>query len=124
MTDKEQKKAAKEFAAYWKDKGSEKSDTQTYWNQLLTDVFGAEKLTGLVKYEKTVTVDGNQQYIDAYIRHDNVTIIVEQKSLGKDYTEKLHQSGDIMLTPYEQAKRYDDNLNKKEQADYIITCNF
>ncbi len=47
MTDKEQKKAAKEFAAYWKDKGSEKSDTQTYWNQLLTDVFGAEKLTGL-----------------------------------------------------------------------------
>jgi hypothetical protein len=87
-------------------------------------VFGAEKLTGLVKYEKTVTVDGNQQYIDAYIRHDNVTIIVEQKSLGKDYTEKLHQSGDIKLTPYEQAKRYDDNLNKKEQADYIITCNF
>ena len=124
MTDKEQKKAAKEFAAYWKDKGSEKSDTQTYWNQLLTDVFGAEKLTGLVKYEKPVIVDGNQKYIDVYIRHDNVTIIVEQKSLGKDLTEKLHQSGDIMLTPYEQAKRYDDNLNKKEQADYIITCNF
>ena len=124
MTDKEQKKAAKEFAAFWKDKCSEKSDTQTYWNQLLTDVFGAEKLTGLVKYEKPVTVDGNQKYIDVYIRHDNVTIIVEQKSLGKDLTEKLHQSGDIMLTPYEQAKRYDDNLNKKEQADYIITCNF
>lgn len=124
MTDKEQKKAAKEFAAYWKDKGSEKSDTQTYWNQLLTDVFGAEKLTGLVKYEKPVIVDGNQKYIDVYIRHDNVTIIVEQKSLGKDLTEKLHQSGDIMLTPYEQAKRYDDNLNRKEQADYIITCNF
>ena len=124
MTDKEQKKAAKEFAAYWKDKGSEKSDTQTYWNQLLTDVFGAEELTGLVKYEKPVIVDGNQKYIDVYIRHDNVTIIVEQKSLGKDLTEKLHQSGDIMLTPYEQAKRYDDNLNRKEQADYIITCNF
>ena len=30
----------------------------------MTDVFGAEKLTGLVKYEKPVIVDGNplQEY--------------------------------------------------------------
>ena len=124
MTDKEQKKAAKAFVAYWKDKGSEKSDTQTYWNQLLIEVFGAEKLAGLIEYEKPVIVNGNQKYIDAYIHHDNVRIIVEQKSLGRDLKEKGHQSGGISLTPYEQAKRYDDNLNKSERADYIITCNF
>ena len=34
MTEKEQKSAAKAFAAYWKDKGDEKSDTQSFWLSL------------------------------------------------------------------------------------------
>ncbi len=124
MNATEQKTAAKKFAEYWKDRGSEKSETQSFWNQLLSEIFGIEKLIGYIEYEKPVIVDGNQKYIDAYICHDNIRIIIEQKSKGINLKEKAHQSGGIMLTPYEQAKRYDDNLNKHERADYIITCNF
>ena len=31
MTETEKKKAATKFAADWKDRGNEKSDTQTFW---------------------------------------------------------------------------------------------
>lgn len=34
MTDKEQKTAAKKFAEYWRNKGDEKSDTQSFWFML------------------------------------------------------------------------------------------
>ena len=37
-----QRKAAKEFAAYWKDKGYEKGESQKFWLSLLRDVFGME----------------------------------------------------------------------------------
>ena len=39
MTQAEQQRAAKEFAAFWKDKGDEKQETQRYWIGLLTELF-------------------------------------------------------------------------------------
>ena len=39
MTQTEQQRAAKEFAAFWKDKGDEKQETQRYWIGLLTELF-------------------------------------------------------------------------------------
>ena len=38
MTDKEQKKAAKEFAAHWESRGDEKQETQLFWIDLLQNV--------------------------------------------------------------------------------------
>ena len=38
MTDAQQRKAAKAFAAYWKDKGYEKGESQAFWLSLLRDV--------------------------------------------------------------------------------------
>ena len=43
MNDKEQSKKAKEFAEFWKGKGYEKGQSQTFWLQLLSDVFGIDK---------------------------------------------------------------------------------
>ena len=40
MNDKEQSQKAKEFAKYWKNKGYEKGQSQQFWIQLLTDVYG------------------------------------------------------------------------------------
>ena len=51
-------------------------------------------------------------------------MIIEQKSLGKALDSKIHNSDDIDLTPYEQAKRYNDNLPYDEKARWIVTCNF
>ena len=42
MNDVEQRVAAKAFAAYWKDKGYEKGESQSFWLSLLRDVFGKE----------------------------------------------------------------------------------
>lgn len=45
MTDKEQKKAAKEFAARWEGKGYEKGESQLFWIDLLTNVLGVDDIT-------------------------------------------------------------------------------
>ncbi len=39
MTDMEQRKAAKEFALRWKEKGYEKGESQKFWIDLLENVF-------------------------------------------------------------------------------------
>ena len=44
MTDKEQSQKAKEFSEFWKDRGYEKGQSQTFWLQLLSQVFGIEHL--------------------------------------------------------------------------------
>lgn len=46
ITEKQQKKAAKEFAEYWKDKGYEKGQSQKFWIDLLQNVYGVENATG------------------------------------------------------------------------------
>lgn len=38
MTDAQQKAAAKQFSAYWKGKGYEKGESQSFWLSLLRDV--------------------------------------------------------------------------------------
>ena len=43
MNDRQQKKAAKNFAEYWKGKGYEKGDSQAFWLSLLRDVFGVDR---------------------------------------------------------------------------------
>ena len=81
-----------------------------------------EHATAQVNFEKKVVVNGNTKRIDAYLPETHV--LIEQKSRGKRLDQKIHNSGDIELTPYEQAKRYNDNLPYDEKARWIITSNF
>ena len=122
MTDAEQREAARQFINRWQNKGNEDEDGRSYWIELLHDVLGMEDVTQHVNFEKKVYVDGNKKRIDAYLPETQV--IIEQKSLGKALDQKIHNSGDIDLTPYEQAKRYSDNLDFSERARWIVTCNF
>ncbi|MCH4072063.1 DNA methyltransferase [Pseudoramibacter sp.] len=122
MTDAEQREAARQFINRWQGKGNEDEDGRSYWIELLHDVLGMEDVTQHVNFEKKVYVDGNKKRIDAYLPETKV--IIEQKSLGKALDQKIHNSGDIDLTPYEQAKRYSDNLDFSERARWIVTCNF
>ena len=122
MTDAEQREAARQFVNKWHGKGNEDEDGRSYWIDLLHNVLGMENVTDRVDFEKKVYVDGNKKRIDAYIPETRV--LIEQKSLGKALDQKIHNSGDIDLTPYEQAKRYNDNLAFSERARWIITCNF
>ena len=122
MTDTEQREAVRQFVNRWMGKGKEDEDGRSYWIDLLSNVIGMDNVIERLNFEKKVVVEGNTKRIDVYIPETHV--IVEQKSLGKALDQKIHNSGDIDLTPYEQAKRYNDNLPYDEKARWIVTCNF
>ena len=107
MNDKTRKKNAKLFAEYWKDKGNEKSETQAYWNSLLRDVFDVKEPEKYIQYEKPVVID-NKSFIDGYIQETKV--LIEQKSFGIDLRKPEKQSDGSLLTPYEQGRRYANEL--------------
>ena len=122
MTDAERREAARQFFNKWNGKGREDEDDRSYWLDILQRILGADDATDRVEFQKKVTVGGNVKRIDAYIPETRV--IIEQKSLTIALDKKIHQSGDIDLTPYEQAKRYNDNLPFDEKARWIVTSNF
>ena len=66
MKDNEMRLAAKEFAAYWKDKGYEKGESQPFWIELLGKVFGIENPTHFITFEEQVKLD-HTSFIDGHI---------------------------------------------------------
>lgn len=121
MTQQEQQKNAKEFAAIWADRGDEKSETHNFWIGLLHSVFGIENAENIIEFEKRVSL-GHTSFIDAYI--ENTSVLIEQKSIDIDLHKAYKQSDGEMLTPFQQAHRYASNLPRSLSPRWIITCNF
>ena len=121
MTDKEQQKAAKAFAAYWKGKGDEKGESQKFWLSLLRDVYGIEHPEDYISFEDRVFL-GHTSFIDGYIA--DTKVLIEQKALGKDLKKPIKQSDGTMLNPFQQAKRYITELPVSKHPRWVITCNF
>lgn len=121
MTPIEQQKAAREFAEFWQGKGNEKSDAQAFWFSLLRQVFGMENPEQNIEVEKPVPLD-HTSFIDVYIPATKV--LIEQKSIGKDLNKGYTQSDGTPLTPYQQAKRYANELPRREYPRWIVVCNF
>lgn len=121
MTETEQKAAAKKFAADWKGKGDEKSDTQKFWLSLLRDVYGVEEPEKFAEFEVRVKNE-HTNFIDCYLPATQV--MIEQKTLGKSLRKAIRQSDGSMLTPVQQAKRYIPNLPRSMHPRWLITCNF
>lgn len=121
MTDAQQKKAAKEFSAYWKDKGYEKGESQKFWIDLLQNVYGVEDVIRYISFEDQVHLD-HTSFIDGYIKATHV--MIEQKSLGKDLRKGIKQSDGSVLSPFQQAKRYSAELPYDDRPRWIVTCNF
>lgn len=121
MTDAQQREAARQFFYRWNGKGKEDEDARSYWIELLTNIIGMENVTEKVEFEKKlIGDDGNTKRIDVYIPETRV--LIEQKSLGIILDKP--QSGHNGMTPYEQAKYYDNYLPYDEKARWIITSNF
>ena len=121
LTAMTQKAIAKNFASYWHGQGYEKGQTQAFWLSLLRDLFGIEEPEKFILFEDKVSV-GHTCFIDARIPSTHV--LIEQKELSKDLRKKERQSDGTMLTPFEQAKRYNNELKYSDRARYIVTCNF
>ena len=122
MTQAQQRKAALGFAKSWEGRGDESRDDRSFWLQMLSDVFGVENPFAMIEFQKPVRMESSTRYIDAYIPQTKV--IIEQKGIDVDLTRKYSQSGGAILTPYEQARRYDNNLPASERPRWIVCCNF
>ncbi len=121
MTPIEQKKAAAEFAEEWAGQGSEKSQTQKFWLELLQKVFGVDDPYHFITFEDEVMVD-NTNFMDAYI--ESTKVLIEQKSIDKDLGKGIRQSNGETITPFLQARKYISGLPKSKHPDYVVTCNF
>lgn len=121
MTDAQQREAARQFFYKWNGKGKEDEDARSYWIEILANILGVERVTDRVAFEKKVIGgDGNTKRIDVYIPETHV--VIEQKSLGIPLDKP--QAGHDGMTPYEQAKMYDNYLQFDERARWIVTSNF
>ena len=121
MTDAQQRNAAKKFAAEWNGRGYEKGETHAFWMELLHMVCGVVNPAQFITFESQVQL-GHTSFIDACIPETRV--MIEQKSLDVDLNKPARQSDGSMLTPYQQAKRYSDELELSKKPRYIVVCNF
>jgi type I restriction-modification system DNA methylase subunit len=114
--------AAAEFAERWKGRGYERGESQPFWIDLLTNVFGIETPSdGFITFEDHRMVDASN-FIDGRIR--STKVLIEQKSLGKDLRAGIRQSDGSLLNPFQQARRYVVSLPVSEHPRWIVTCNF
>lgn len=122
MKDSAQRRnAAKEFARYWKNKGYEKGESQTFWLMLLRDVLGVEKAENFILFEQKVRLD-HTSFIDGTIPSTHV--LIEQKGFGKKLNAPIKQSDGSLLSPFQQAKRYASELPYSQRPRWIVICNF
>ncbi len=121
-TEKQISLAAAEFAERWKGRGYERGESQPFWIDLLTNVFGIETPSdGFISFEDHRMVDASN-FIDGRIR--STKVLIEQKSLGKDLRAGIRQSDGSLLNPFQQARRYVVSLPVSEHPRWIVTCNF
>lgn len=121
MKDIEQRQAAKKFAENWVGRGYEKGDSQIFWIELLTTVYGVEDISNFISFEDQVKID-HTSFIDGYI--DKTHVMIEQKSIDKSLTSPIKQSDGSLLTPFQQAKRYSSELPYSKRPRWIVTSNF
>ena len=121
MTEKQQKKAAAEFAEKWAGRGYEKGESQKFWLQLLGEVLGVEHAPDFIEFEDQVMLD-NTSFIDGYI--PSTRVMIEQKSLDKDLRKPIRQSDGTLLTPFQQAKRYVVGLPYSRHPRWVVVSNF
>ena len=121
-TDKQMAAAAAEFAKRWEGRGYERGESQPFWLDLLSNVFGIETPTdGFIRFEEHHKVD-ESNYVDGRI--PTTRVLIEQKSKDKDLRAPIRQSDGALLTPFQQARRYVVGLPVSEHPRWIVTCNF
>lgn len=127
MDHTEQKKAAKAFVERWESaEGSEDREARSFWIELCQNVIGIANPTTVLDFERKV----KGRRIDVFF--EDVGILIENKSRGVSLDD-AEQRGWIdkakgiprMVTPFEQAKWYADNITPRSIAPkWVLTCNF
>lgn len=118
MTHSQRVAAAKKFFEWWTTQGREVSDTHKFWMDLLSNVLGMDDVSTQIMFEVPTPSGGR---IDAMIA--DAKVFIEQKSRGVDLDKQETRQGNL-VTPFEQAKKYADEMPNSKRPDTIIVCNF
>jgi hypothetical protein len=103
------RKRAIEFSYEWKDEKSEKSESQSFWNDFF-NIFGISRRR-VATYEKSVKLFGDKNgFIDLFWKGK---LIVEHKSEGKSLDKA-----------YYQALDYFHGLSEDELPKYVLVSDF
>ena len=114
--------AAADFAKRWEGKGYERGQSQLFWADLLTTVYGVENLPEFLRYEEQVaSMVDSTNFIDVHI--PSIKVLIEQKSINIDLRKPIKR-GDGYITPFLQAKLYIVNMPQSEHPKWVVTCNF
>ncbi|MBQ9641550.1 MAG: methylase [Bacteroidaceae bacterium] len=116
------RRGAKTFVEKWAGKGKESQDDQTFWEDLLEDVFGIPRSRNEIEVQRPVKFEGTTKAIDVYVKTSKV--VIEQKSHNINLDLKDRQSDGEILTPMEQGVRYFEKMDKPDTGRYVIACNF
>lgn len=122
MAISKQQIAVRQFVNTWKGRGYEKGEAQSFWYQLLHDIFDIEIPANFIQFELPVHLKKHTKFIDAYI--PSTKVIIENKDKKKDLNAAGLQSDGEKLTPVEQAQRYVAGLKYSQYPRWIVTCNF
>lgn len=109
LTPNELRSRAAGFARDWADAHYEKGETQSFWNAFF-QIFGIDRKRVAVYEHSVDKLKGGKGFIDLFWPG---TLIVEQKSLGKD-----------LLGARIQAMDYTHSLSDAEMPKFILTCDF
>ena len=121
-TEKQMATAAAEFAERWKGRGYERGESQPFWIDLLSNVFGIDTPTnGFIRFEEHHMVDSSN-FIDGRI--PSTRVLIEQKSIDKDLRKGIRQSDGSLQNPFLQARKYILSLPVSDHPRWIVTCNF
>ena len=101
---------ANKFAQEWKDAHYEKGETQTFYNEFF-ELFGIQRRK-VATFEEPVKRAGSKApgFIDLFWKG---TLLVEQKSAGRDLTKAK-----------EQALDYFPGIKDSELPRYVLVCDF
>ena len=120
---KTDKRAIKDFVDRWqKAEGNEQREANSFWIEL-AELLGMRQPTRHLDFERKV----HGRRIDVF--YEDMGVLIENKSRGVDldkaYERGRDEGGDKrMVTPYQQAKWYADNLPRSISPRWVIVCNF
>ena len=121
MNKTQQDSAALLFQANWTNRGYEKGESQQFWLDLLSNVFGIQDIGNFITFEGQVKLS-HTSFIDGYI--PSTKVLIEQKGSHIDLSKPIPQSDGSLLTPFQQAKRYAAELPYSQRPRWIVVCNF
>ena len=121
MNKTQQDSAALQFQANWTNRGYEKGESQQFWLDLLSNVFGIQDIGNFITFEGQVKLS-HTSFIDGYI--PSTKVLIEQKGSHIDLSKPIPQSDGSLLTPFQQAKRYAAELPYSQRPRWIVVCNF